>query len=500
LKRNIFKASDEVAEKLANWNPYDQNARAGFFDMEWMFGTTAGFGIVIANPPYIGEKSNKGLFEDVKSGTLRQFYQGKMDYFYFFFHVALDLLQDSGVLAFITTNYFVTATGADKLRLDLKKRAVIEKLVDLGELKIFEAAQGQHNMVTLAMKGCNPNSPVDFARTEQKGFANPEVLRSIFAWSDNSTRYGRALQSTIYDGPKNYIRLVAKANSLDDVMDIHSLLDKLKAQGTLLGEICNVNQGIVTGADKVTPRHIRQALVNVNKGEGIFVLDDVELDRLHLLPNQLGVVKPWFKNSDISKWATNTLAKSHLLYLDRTVSSIPENLQRHLEQFKPVLSERREAANSVIHWWQLQWPRHKGVFESPKLVAPQRSYDNRFAYNDIPWYASADVYFITSRNNQVALKYLLALLNSKIYFHWLYHRGKRKGEMLELYQVPISEVPIKIISLREQQSFVTYVDQILTAKEQDPKTDVSALERQIDALVYELYGLTDEEIAMVEGR
>ncbi|MDI6728677.1 MAG: hypothetical protein QMD44_07115 [Thermodesulfovibrionales bacterium] len=50
-----------------------------------------------------------------------------------------------------------------------------------------------------------------------------------------------------------------------------------------------------------------------------------------------------------------------------------------------------------------------------------------------------------------------------------------------------------------QQPFITLVDQILTAKKQDPNADTSALEKQIDEMVYALYGLTPEEIAIVEG-
>lgn len=158
-----------------------------------------------------------------------------------------------------------------------------------------------------------------------------------------------------------------------------------------------------------------------------------------------------------------------------------------------------QAALKLGKWWVVFAARKDIPFNSAKIVVPQRSQLNIFGYNEIPWYASADVYFITERNKSVYLKYVLALLNSKLYYLWLYHRGKRKGEMLELYQKPLSEIPIKKISSADQQPFITVVDQILSAKKKNPNADTSALERQIDEMVYKLYGLTPEEIEIVEG-
>jgi adenine-specific DNA-methyltransferase len=150
-------------------------------------------------------------------------------------------------------------------------------------------------------------------------------------------------------------------------------------------------------------------------------------------------------------------------------------------------------------WWALSSARKDFDFGTPKIVAPQRSYRNTFGYNEIPWYASADVYFITTMKPSIALKFVLALLNSKLYFVWLYFKGKRKGEMLELYQKPLSEIPIKVISLQEQKPFIALVDRILAAKQRDAEADTSALEREIDKFVYALYGLTPEEIKIVES-
>jgi TaqI-like C-terminal specificity domain len=119
----------------------------------------------------------------------------------------------------------------------------------------------------------------------------------------------------------------------------------------------------------------------------------------------------------------------------------------HLTKFRKRLDNIREVKNGIIKYYQLQWPREESIFRGAKIIAPQRSSCNTFAFNGEDWYASVDVYFLTQKDPEISLKYLLALLNSKLYFFWLYRRGKRKGEMLELYQKPLSEVPIKRIGV-----------------------------------------------------
>ena len=96
------------------------------------------------------------------------------------------------------------------------------------------------------------------------------------------------------------------------------------------------------------------------------------------------------------------------------------------------------------------------------------------------------------------IKYLLGILNSKL-MNWFYRFiGKPKGKIREYFNKPLSLIPIKKISLTQQQPFIAFVDKILSLKKSDPQTDTSALESKIDGMVYELYGLTAEEIAIVD--
>jgi adenine-specific DNA-methyltransferase len=461
-----------------------------------------GFDVVIANPPYVGEKGNKFLFREIKEGHLKPFYQRKADLFYFFFHAAVNIAKSEGSIAFITTNYYPTATQGLKLRLDLKFRTSILRLINFNEVKIFDTALGQHNMITFLSKGSNEKSFCNICDTQRFGQVTTNILQSIMYGTDAKTDYYMTKQADLYEGANAYIRLNGiSAGTENPLQDIFA---KLLVGSASLDTLCNVNQGILTGVDKIKPSHLeRFPHYGYQTGDGIYVLSEEEKVRLDC---EQSVFKPWFKNSDIYCYGTEIVPKEHVVYATRDLDlSEPHSLYSHFLKYENVIKARNQdrgemqAALKAGKWWVIFAARRGVNFEGPKIVAPQRSNRNTFGYNESPWYASADVYFITPKDPSILLKYVLALINSQLYFHWLYNKGKRKGKMLELYQKPLSEIPIKRIALSEQKPFIKLVDQILSTKKRDSDADTGALEREIDHLVYTLYGLTPEEIEIVEN-
>ena len=479
------------------------------FDFEIYFSEVfhrkGGFDVVIANPPYIGEKGHKELFAEIKKGMLGEFYLGKVDIFYFFFHLALNITRSRASIAFITTNYFPTADGARKLRFDISKRASIRHLMNLGEVKLFEAALGQHNMITVLSKSKESSVIANNCITKRSGFISPSVLHDILHECDSQTHYYSVPQGDLYEGADNYIRIQGATGSGSG--SSHAVLNKLAAADSRLGEVCVVNIGMRTGADKVSQSHIDDFKVTLEKGEGIYVLTDHEVAAMNLNAVERAMLLPFFKNSDIRKYHCES--QNDLWLIDLTYpkyrevkwESIP-HIRDHIWRFEKILKGRRSNDNGLLaiieagYWWCFTM--RQLDFTGEKIVSPQRSLANTFALSSTHWVASMDVYFITQRLNSVGLKFVLALLNSRLYYFWLYHKGKRKGEALELYQRPLSEVPIKRIGTGEQRPFVSLVDRILTAKQRDADADVSALARQIDRLVYDLYGLNASEIKVVE--
>ena len=84
-----------------------------------------------------------------------------------------------------------------------------------------------------------------------------------------------------------------------------------------------------------------------------------------------------------------------------------------------------------------------------------------------------------------------------------YYQTKFKAET-ELFPkiriIQVKELPIPFVEKTKQKPIITLVDKILSVKIKNPSTDTSDLERQIDTLVYGLYGLTEEEVKVVEGK
>ena len=100
------------------------------------------------------------------------------------------------------------------------------------------------------------------------------------------------------------------------------------------------------------------------------------------------------------------------------------------------------------------------------------------------------------KNIDVDLKYIISLLNSKLFYQWFYYRGKRKGNILELYAKPLKEVPIYLPNINKQKLFINVVEKIIALKASDKDTTI--LEQQIDNMVYKLYELTYEEVKIID--
>ncbi len=463
------------------------------FDFHFFFHEVfknGGFDIVIANPPYVGEKGHKELFEPIKKCSLKEFYLGKMDLFYFFFHLALNILKPNGCCSFITTNYYITALGARNLRADFKHRATLDELINFNEMKIFESALGQHNLITMLTKLNNPDKLCKLVNVNRKGFMD-DNFDNIVAGKDTETTYNNIPQKDLYEGEENYIRLSKE----DENSELSIILDKIKNNNEALGNICNVNTGIFTACDSV-------------------FIDNIENYKQKFIPNNLekSLLKPLFKNSDIKRFYTINQVKKLLIYhhekANYNLNEIP-NIMNYLSQYKEQLQNRKDnslkGALKRGRWDVMALPKVTLKFNAPKIVAPQRNKINTFGYNECEWYASADVYFITEPKPEYQLKYILSLLNSNLYYIWLYNKGKRKGESLELYQKPLSEIPIKKADVQAQNKFVSIVDKILAITQtedylqnQEKQNAVKKYEKQIDVMVYKLYKLTYEEILTID--
>ena len=370
--------------------------------------------------------------------------------------------------------------------------------------------------------------------TTQKGKLNHAILHSVVSGTDPSTQYYHIPQDQLFKGGN----ICLTAGGVDEI------LEKMLTNTKFLGEIAHCYKGITTGRDSV------------------YVLDYNEIESC-LAQEDQKYIKKWYKNSDISKYEVAKNTNKRVLYLTKNDTSLlnTQFVKKHLEENKSELIARKDA--NLIgnfkkgYWWVMATPRIEIDFLAEKIVIPQRSRTNTFGYSNSDFYASGDVYYILQSQPLYSIKFLLGILNSKIIYKWLYYRGKRKGEMLELYQEPLSKIPIPTLDTAHKQELArqieALVEQILAIKSnpnnpvalQQPlnkgQTQVSTaeiegeilgekfslikgvpaqrgrvtllesplvqgvatelagvLETQIDQLVYQLYGLAVEEIVVVE--
>ena len=488
------------ANQVANWDPYNQNTSSDFFDTEWMFGFENGFDLVIGNPPYIGEKGNEAVFHKmIGSDLYKRFYTRWMDYFYYFFHFGLDALKKDGILSYITTNYYFTSTGGIKLREDIKKRATIFSIVDFNEIKVFESARGQHNSITILTKGkkelitesiiCNSNLTI-----------NESHLNLILNGLDKDTFYSKIKSTNIFDGSDFQIRIkgINSGNNIDTILDLIAKKSKTK-----LGDISQITMGVVTLSDTFSGKHsIDYPNINAVKGDGIYVLNDDELNSLNLgIETKQKIIKPFFKNSDIYKYGTKTENELWLIYLKDLGKplNLEENLKKHFERFSSLIIGLKEnflknpiAASVVKKWFKngnyfvLFTPKKEEYFVGEKIVFPYRSKTNIFAYSKTDFFGSKDIGYILKKDANYNLKYLLTLLNSKLMFVWLYNRGKRKGETLELYTKPLNDVPVVSANINYQKILISFTD-ILSYLIEKKNNKFYFFYDIVDGLVFELY-------------
>ena len=492
-------ATSDLYNTLSDWDPFSHKATE-WFDAEWMFGLE-GFDIVIANPPYVGERSHKKTFDKLKSTNLGgRFYLGKMDLYYFFFHLALDVCKPYGSVTFITTNSYFRSLGGKKLRDDISSRSYIQELVDFNGIKIFDTADNYTVITKLKKKNI-----VDAPRDEQcrvvvanhNGSVDSTTLQSIINGADRESEYSLRNQETLFIGDDLQIETLSNT-------EMSSIYEKISSHNKISHNF-KVSAGVQTGADKVTAQHKKLLGDRVKQGDGILVLKLTEIESLISKGSQIpNYFKPWYLNPDVGRWSPSVITSNRVAYFDRSFleRNIDDAYLDYLKRFQPVLNKRREAANNVIEWWQLQWPRSSSIFTEPKVICCKWSARNDFAYTDLEWYSSVNVTYISNMkfSDTAYLKYLTGVLNSKLYYLWFYNKSKRAGNRLLLDPKPVMETPLMIPkSIDTVNTVANLVDEIIKLKATKPIVDTSALESQIDQLVYQLYDLTPEEIAIVEG-
>ncbi len=461
---------------------------------EWRFefpevlndeGDFLGFDCIIGNPPYIKEGGNKELFASTK--RLRT-YQGKMDIWYHFVGIGLEILKQNRVLSFIATNNWTTNAGAEKLRNILLRETQFISLIDFGDYRVFESADIQ-TMIMCFKKIISPN---------QYFFD----YRKIIAKKPSDTNRITLLQRKECEGNLYLNAKIEKKNLINKTLffsHFDSIFNTILKNAILFLNKKEITNGIHPHYDRINKKINEKFSNQFFNGEGIFVLSEAEKNNLKLSQKEMKLLKPSYETAEIMKYLTLSQNQHWIIYTDssfknpKSMDDYP-NLKKHLDRFKEVITSDNKP-------YGLHRARDERFFTgNPRIIVLRKcAKEPIFSYVNFDCYVSATFYIIKTK--RFDSKFLVGLLNSLLIRFWLKHRGKVQGNNYQIDKEPLMNIPlIKITKSNKPTAdkIIALVDKILKSKEKDPKANTQELEKEIDALVYQLYNLTDEEIKIIE--
>ncbi|WQX00837.1 class I SAM-dependent DNA methyltransferase [Helicobacter pylori] len=452
---------------------------------EWRFefpevlddeGNFLGFDCIIGNPPYIRQEQIKDL-KPLLEKQYQDFYNSTADIYTYFFALAYHLLKEKGFNAFITSNKYARAKYGAKLREWLLKKTTIVSYMELNALKVFESAAVDTSIMSFIKQTPPKESGFKYYEPTEN---DKDDLKSTPSLSMKQN----ALSTESF--------IFANATLLD-------LRDKIESVGTPLKDWdIQIYRGILTGANEafIIPTEKRDAILNACKTQE-------ERERTEAL------IKPILRGKDIKRysyeWAGEWLINTHNGYTSALKSKIPPidiekypATKAYLDAHYDTIATRCDQGDTPYH---LRNCAYLEDFEKEKIVYPCiMAKEPCFVYEEKGFYAPAPANIITG--DKIEIKYITALLNSKcIYFAMrkFYMGGGIEGELKtnNLEKIPIPQITEKNQELADK--ITDGVKQILALKEKDPKANTQRLEKEIDALVYRLYNLTDEEIKIIEN-
>ena len=421
----------DEAEKIAYWDPYDQNASSDFFDTEWMFGITDGFDVVIGNPPYIDSEMMTKIQSELREvyRTSYQSAKGNWDLFVVFIERGVQLQKENGIISYIVPNKFIGATYTKALRTMLLNYSVLE-IRDYSNVDVFKESDVY---------------PIVFVirKSEKQSDVSMVVMHDL----EKSSIYNRVSAGLFYQDifwdrffvSEDQLRIIVKCSRFPT-----------------LGWFCQIGAAATVSEAYALKEYIREHSSAVSNDPFKKLINTGTIDRYESL---------W------SKEPTRYIKSKY---------DAPIVFDWDLSRF----SQRRftqAQANKII------------IGGMTKIL--------ECVYDEGEYIAGKST-VIVLESGSMNLKYVLALLNSKLVSFWyrIYFRSLAlAGGYLRIGNNEIKAIPIPDITVEQQAPIIEIVDRILATKRTDSDKDVAALEKEIDRVVYSLYDLSREEIEIVEG-
>ncbi|GAA7203902.1 class I SAM-dependent DNA methyltransferase [Helicobacter pylori] len=456
---------------------------------EWRFefpevlddeGDFLGFDCIIGNPPYIRQEQIREI-KPLLQKQYQDFYNSTADIYTYFFALSYHLLKEKGFNAFITSNKYARAKYGAQLRELLLKKTTIVSYMELNALKVFESATVDTSIMSFIKQRSPKESDFNYYEPTPDDKNDLKSARPL-----PMRQNALSTESFIF----------ADSTLLD-------LRDKMESVGTPLKDWdIQIYRGILTGANEafIITTEKREEILNACKTQE-------ERKRTETL------IKPILRGKDIKRysyeWAGEWVINTHNGYTSNLKFKIPPidiekypALKSHLDSHWDTIATRSDQGDTPYH---LRNCAYLEDFEKEKIVYGEIVQEPRFYLDSGEcelgyFYTEATSFILTGEH----LCYLLGMLHSKLitFAFKTFYAGGGLGESGYRYKKAfIERLPIPKITPQNQELAHKITDgakQILKAKEKDPKANTQKLEKEIDALVYQLYNLTDEEIKTIE--
>jgi hypothetical protein len=484
---NSLIGPDYYEGKQTSFLDTEEMQRVNAFDWEKEFPEifkAGGFDAVIGNPPYIRQE----MIGDFKEYFQQHYkvYNGVADIYVYFIERGINFLNQNGFFSYIVANKWIRANYGMPLRKWLKDQN-IEEIVDFGDLPVFQKATTYPCVIRVVKNKSKKELRVTSVKTLSFRDLESYVANQYF---------------TI-----NPLKLDSKGWSLTD-SNTQELLEKIKKAGVSLAEYVkgNIYRGVLTG--------LNEAFVIDAGTKRKLIAEDKKSKEL---------IKPFLLGRDIKRYQPPE-SNNFLIFTRRgiNIKDYPA-INRYLSQYKESLlpkpkdwkgAEWKGRKPGNYQWYEIQDAvDYYEEFEKPKIIYPNICKKPEFTLDHTGFYTNQKCFIISYSD-----KYLLGILNSSV-SNFLFNLllPKLRGDFFEPSYVYFKDFPIRTIKDNDSVDMLKYnlmiqlVEQMLSLNKQlaAAKTDhektliqrqIDATDKQIDKLVYELYDLTPEEIAIVEGQ
>lgn len=486
-QKSIPSGFEAAVLQVTDWNPYDQNSVSPFLDIEWMFGVREGFDIVIGNPPYRriqGIRSDNSEYADYLSRNYKAA-TGSFDLYVCFAERAMNLCNNDGFVNFIMPIKWSNGAMGKGLRLLCSENKAAQRIINFGSYQVFNAS------TYTALQWFKKDSDVllyneldrDLPSNKELSSYLEELTKSDFSKIPSDKLNAETWVLTPKENNQILNRLKCQHYSMGDYFDKIFCGLQTSRDDTYFLHDCTTCGKYIRGFSKDQGKYyeIEKGLVHpLLKGNSVHRYESIKTDKYVIFPYKI-------VDSQAILYTEDEIRQQFPLGYAYLLNS--QNILRKRENGKLI--------NDAL-WYRYIYPKSLSLFGKEKLVAPYTSFKSQFSYDiNGDFYATTKIYgYIKKDMIKSSYKSLMAILNSSLMWFFIKNTGYvlRGGyytyttNYVKPFPMPSDEAIIAI-----EPVLIPLVDKVLLAKKNNPKADTSTEEREIDNIVFDLYGLTEEE-------